>query len=57
MKVPKINWIPFDRKNPPTNLFDEEDFLKRSDLEIFGRRCYAIGIQLMTGVKVSVLKS
>ena len=27
MKVPKINWIPFDRKNPPTDLFGEENFL------------------------------
>lgn len=27
MKIPKINWIPFDRKNPPTDLFDEEYFL------------------------------
>lgn len=27
MKVPKINWIPFNQKNPPTDLFDEEDFL------------------------------
>ena len=27
MKVPNINWIPFDRKNPPMDLFDEEDFL------------------------------
>lgn len=27
MKVPKINWIPFDRKNPPSNLHDEQLFL------------------------------
>lgn len=27
MKIPKINWIPFDRNNPPTSLFDEQDFL------------------------------
>lgn len=27
MKIPKINWIPFDRNNPPIDLFDEESFL------------------------------
>lgn len=27
LKIPKINWIPFDRKNPPNNLFCEENFL------------------------------
>lgn len=26
MKVPKINWIPFDKKNPP-NLWPEEECL------------------------------
>ena len=24
MKIPKINWIPFNRNNPPTDLFYEE---------------------------------
>ena len=27
MKIPKINWIPFDRNDPPTDLFDEQNFL------------------------------
>ena len=27
MKVPKIKWIPFDPKNPPSNLFPDEKFL------------------------------
>lgn len=24
MKIPKINWIPFDKNNPPINLYDEK---------------------------------
>lgn len=27
MKIPKINWIPFDRNNQPIDLFDDESFL------------------------------
>ena len=27
MKVPKINWIPFDNKNPPTDLNGDSDYL------------------------------
>ena len=27
MKVPKINWIPFDRNNPPCNLRMLEEYL------------------------------
>ena len=27
IKVPKINWIPFDRKNPPINLSPEAEYL------------------------------
>lgn len=27
MKVPKIDWIPFDKNNPPTNLSKEVDYL------------------------------
>ena len=27
MKIPKINWVPFDRSNPPVNLCGEEVFL------------------------------
>lgn len=27
MKVPKINWIPFDRNNPPIDLSGEVDYL------------------------------
>lgn len=27
MKIPKINWIPFDRNNPPIDLCDDENFL------------------------------
>ena len=27
MKIPKINWIPFDRKNPPLNLDGLSDYL------------------------------
>ena len=27
MKIPKINWIPFDRNNPPIDLFYEESCL------------------------------
>ena len=27
MKVPKINWIPFDKNNPPTDLLDEKEYL------------------------------
>lgn len=26
-KIPKINWIAFDKKNPPTDLFDENQYL------------------------------
>lgn len=24
LKIPKINWIPFDKDNPPTNLADDQ---------------------------------
>ena len=27
MRVPKINWIPFDKNNPPANLNFDEEFL------------------------------
>lgn len=27
MKVPKINWIPFDKNNPPANLDGEVNYL------------------------------
>ena len=27
MKVPKINWIPFDRNNPPCDLYMLEEYL------------------------------
>ena len=27
MKIPKINWIPFDKNNPPIDLCYEESFL------------------------------
>lgn len=27
MKVPKINWIPFDNKNPPIDLNGDSDYL------------------------------
>lgn len=27
MKFPKINWIPFDKNNPPTNLDYQLDYL------------------------------
>lgn len=27
MKVPKINWIPFDKNNPPANLYAEVSYL------------------------------
>ena len=27
MKVPKFNWIPFDRTNPPTNVLDDSNYL------------------------------
>ena len=27
MKVPKINWIPFDKNNPPANLYGEVNYL------------------------------
>lgn len=27
MKIPKINWIPFDKQNPPATLWPEEEFL------------------------------
>jgi len=31
MKVPKIRWIPFDKKSPPTDLFGEYLILLRED--------------------------
>lgn len=27
MKVPKINWIPFDKDNQPKDLYEEGDYL------------------------------
>ena len=27
LKVPKINWIPFDKNNPPANLCSDEEYL------------------------------
>lgn len=27
MKIPKIDWIPFDKKNPPVELIIEEKYL------------------------------
>lgn len=27
MKIPKFNWIPFDRDNPPTDLLEEKEYL------------------------------
>lgn len=27
MKIPKINWIPFDRSNPPMNLDADANYL------------------------------
>lgn len=27
MKVPKISWIPFDKNNPPLDLFSDSDYL------------------------------
>ena len=27
LKVPKINWIPFDKNNPPANLCFDEEYL------------------------------
>lgn len=27
MKIPKINWIPFDKTNPPVNLSEDVEYL------------------------------
>ena len=27
LKVPKFNWIPFDKNNPPENLCSDEEYL------------------------------
>lgn len=27
MKIPKFNWIPFDKDNPPTDLLEEKEYL------------------------------
>ena len=31
MKVPKINWIPFDRNNPPADLYGDYLIFLRED--------------------------
>ena len=27
MKIPKFNWMPFDKDNPPADLLDDKDYL------------------------------
>lgn len=52
MKVPKINWIPFDKKNPPIDLNMEETYfiLLREDNYDDGKTWrYSIDIALPYG--------
>ena len=47
MKVPVINWIPFDASNPPNNLNSDEDFLillREDDYNDGATWCYSVDI-------------